>query len=492
MAAVAPEDAATGSSPGRAVRRVGLGARLALGAAAATAGVLLPAQPALAHGIEGSAELPIPVWLFGWAAVAVLIVSFVALGSLWKQPRLQHDRPRPVLPLPEWVVGACGLLGIAILALVVYSGFAGTDDPDGNFAVVFVYIWLWVGVAVASALFGDLFHAFSPWRAIARAAVWAVRRAGREARAPRRYPDGLGRWPAVATIAAFAWLELVFTSRDDPRILAALALAYTLLQLGGMALFGIEAWTRRGDGFGALFGLYARLSPFERREGKLCVRRPLSGAPPLEAIAGTVALIVTAIGATTFDGFSNGPVWAAIADPLEDWLSGLGVGVGTAGELAGTIGLLGCIALVGGLYRLGIAGVKTIDAARGAGQLQRTFVHSLIPIAFAYTLAHYFSLLVLQGQDLIYLASNPLGHGTDYFGTAGFEVDLGLVSAAGIWYVQVAALLGGHLAGLTLAHDRSIALYPRRTQAVRSQYWMLVVMVAFTSLGLWLLSAVNA
>jgi hypothetical protein len=57
--------------------------------------------------------------------------------------------------------------------------------------------------------------------------------------------------------------------------------------------------------------------------------------------------------------------------------------------------------------------------------------------------------------------------------------------------VQVVALVAGHVGGLTLAHDRALATYRSHEEAVRSQYWMLVVMVGFTSLGLWLLSAVN-
>ena len=48
------------------------------------------------------------------------------------------------------------------------------------------------------------------------------------------------------------------------------------------------------------------------------------------------------------------------------------------------------------------------------------------------------------------------------------------------------------MAGLTLAHDRALALYDKARLAVRSQYWMLAVMVGFTSLALWLLSQANA
>ena len=116
---------------------------------------------------------------------------------------------------------------------------------------------------------------------------------------------------------------------------------------------------------------------------------------------------------------------------------------------------------------------------------------SLVPIALGYLVAHYFSLLVTQGQATGYLISDPMGTGSDLFGTAGFRIDYGLLSAAAIWYVQVAALVGGHVSGLALAHDRALVVYGDAEDAADSQRWMLVVMVTFTCLGLWLLSAVN-
>ena len=105
--------------------------------------------------------------------------------------------------------------------------------------------------------------------------------------------------------------------------------------------------------------------------------------------------------------------------------------------------------------------------------------------------AHYFSLLAYNGQDLWRLANDPLGNGADYFGGANATINYGVVSATGIWYVQVGALVIGHVAALVLAHDRALALYRDPKLAVRSQYWMLAIMVGFTSLALWLLSQAN-
>jgi hypothetical protein len=466
--------------------------RAAVAVAAALVVAALAPAVASAHGLVGRADLPIPTWLFGWAAAIVLGASFVALSSLWRQPRLQEPAERRLVRIPRVVDVVCGALGIAFFGVVVYAGFAGSDVPTANIAPTAIYVVFWVGLAVASVLFGDVFRAFNPWRSVAVAIAWVARPLTR-GRTARAYPQWLGYWPAAAGILGFAWLELAYppTDRTDPSHLALVAIAYAVVQLIGMAVYGIETWSRRGDAFGVYFNLFARLSPWDRRDGVLHLRPLLGGAPSWPLLPGSVALLCVAIGSTTFDGFSNGPAWADLSPDLQSVFSDLGFGQQASLELTSTVGLLAAIGLVTLFFRLGIRGMQTVGRGHSRRELAGLFAHSLIPIAFAYALAHYFSLLVYQGQAMGYLASDPLGDGSDLFGTAGKGIDYNVISGSSIWYVQVAALVCGHVAGLVLAHDRALATYSDSREATRSQYWMLVVMVGFTSLGLWLLSAVN-
>ena len=444
-----------------------------------------------AHGLVGRADLPIPTWLFGWAAAAVLGASFAALGALWREPRLQQPRERRLVRIPRVIDAVCGALGIGIFGVVVYAGLEGTDVATANLADTAIYVIFWVGLVAGSVLFGDVFRAFNPWRSAAVALAFVARPLTRGRWRTRPYPDRLGRWPAALGILGFAWLELAYVDKTDPTKLAVVALAYAAVQLAGMATFGIEPWSRRGDAFGVYFNLFARLSPWERRDGVLYLRPLLSGAPSWDVVPGSVALLCVAIGSTSFDGFSNGQLWADLSPNLQSLFSDLGAGQEVALELANTVGLLGGVGLVALFFRLGIQGMRTVDSTRSPRELMGLFVHSLIPIAFAYAMAHYFSLLIYQGQAIAYLASDPLGDGSNIFGTANNGIDYGVISGSGIWYVQVGVLVCGHVAGLVLAHDRAVATYSDVKQATRSQYWMLVVMVGFTSLGLWLLSAVN-
>ncbi len=441
----------------------------------------------IAHGIVGRADLPIPETLFGAAAAAVLVVSFLALAAGWSRPRLEPVRERALFRLPLLVEVVCGAIGVAVFALVVYAGLAGTDSQQDNLAPTAVYVGFWVGVPLLSLLIGDWFRLFNPWRALGRATGWVASRFSETEVFP--YPDRLGRWPAAAGILAFVICELCWATGREPGPLAVLMLVYAFVQLAGQGVYGVEAWSRRGDAFGVWFGLFAMLAPLGRRaEGTLVLRPPVAGATQLAPVAGTVGLLVIGIGSTGFDGASEGPLFNGVRPDLQEVFTSLGASLGLGLELAYVVGLLVAIGMVGGLWRLGTEGMpRTEDRDRRA--LSRAFAHTLIPIAAAYVVAHYFSLLAYNGQDLWRLASDPLGDGSDLLGGADGGIDYSVLSATAIWYAQTLALVAGHIAALVLAHDRALVVYGSARAAARSQIVMLVLMVCFTCLGLWLLSA---
>jgi hypothetical protein len=449
----------------------------------------------LAHGLVARADLPIPEWLFAWAAGMVLVVSFVALAVLWPQPRLQQ---RDWRPLPGGIGRAlasrpvevlCGAIGVFLLALTVYAGLRGEQSPTANFAPIFIYVIFWLALVPASVLFGDVFKAFNPWRAIGRAVAGVARLGARgELPAPLPYPEWLGRWPAAAGIFAFAALELVASNGDKPENLAIATLVYSAVTFIAMALYGVDRWIERGEAFSVYFNLFSRLSAIETRDGEVGLRRPLSGLPALSELPGTVALLAVMIGSTSFDGASEKAPWTSISPDLASSFQDVGLAPQSALELAFLIGLVGSILIVAGFYRLGVLGARSVGGDLSARRLSNTFVHTLVPIALAYVAAHYLTLLLFQGQALGYLASDPLGKGSDLFGTAGWQIDYGVIGANATWYWQVGFVIAGHVAALVLAHDRALALYDRAKLAVRSQYWMLAVMVGFTGLALWLLS----
>lgn len=453
----------------------------------------------LAHGLVGRTDLPIPEWLFGWAAAVVLVVSFVALAVLWPQPRLQDGGVRPLHaglsralsnPVVEVV---CGAIGVALLLLVVYSGLSGAQVATANFAPNFVFVVFWVGLVPVSILLGDVFRAFNPWRALGRMVAWIAQTAAREPLpAPLAYPDRLGYLPAAAGLFAFTALELVASNGSEPKNVAIATLIYSAVTFVAMALYGVETWLARGEAFSVYFGLFARISPWTHREGRLGLRKPLSGLAGFEPLRGSVLVLAMMIGTVTFDGAAEAPLWTRTAPHVADAFKSLGLSPERALEAAFFIGLCVAVALIYSFYKLGVAGAASVGGGFSGGQLGRTFVHTLVPIATAYVLAHYLTFLLYQGQSMKFLVSNPLGRdGTDIFGSAENAIDYGVIGATTAWYYQVALVVVGHVAALILAHDRALVTYDKPRLAVRSQYWMLVVMVGFTSLALWLLAQSN-
>ena len=345
-----------------------------------------------------------------------------------------------------------GAIGVFLLGAVVYTGLEGTDEPNLNFAVTFVFVTFWLGMVVLSILLGDVFRAFNPWRAIARTAGAVFRLiAGQPHSAPLRYPERLGRWPAAAGIVGFVWLELVYATSglgavglqpDDGRGCDA-----RLHRLHAASRWPCSG-SRPGSARRGLLGLLRDVLPARSAGGPrraAGVRRPLAAATRWAAVPGSLALVVATIAATTFDGAQEG-LWQQPIRDLFDRLTDLGLGPTAAFRTSESIFFALTLAGVAAIYWAGVRGMRTVRGSPALRSLGRSFAHTLIPIGVAYLAAHYFSLFVFAEQaQFTYLLSDPLGDGSDLFGTASGGIDYGLLGANTIWYVQVAALVTGHV-----------------------------------------------
>jgi len=448
----------------------------------------------LAHGIGGVRDLPVPESFFFTTAAIVLVVSFVLLGALWRRPLLAAHRDGVPLPsrvsrvvLSRALRVVLQLVSVAVFCLTLASALFGTSNELLNFAPTFVYVIFWLGIPLLSVLFGNVWRALSPWQAIADATVWVLERGGREASPILDWSARWGRYPAAGALFAFVALELTYTRPAYPRTLAIAIALYTYWALAGMAVYGREAWSRGGEGFAVAFALLARIAPFAVRGRNVVIRWPFTGLAGAETVAGTLLFVAVMLGSTSFDGFSRTRSWQNLVGDLR---ANLVESSQRIVDLAVTgLNLLGLAVLIGAVLLTYSAAVWAARAlARAPRSLVPDFVLPLVPIAAAYMVAHYFSLFVIQGQFIVTLISDPFGRGWDLLGTADFAPDLAIVSPETVWYVQVGALVAGHVAGLAVAHDRAVALFEDRRAALRSQYPMLGLMVLYTVGGLWILS----
>jgi hypothetical protein len=423
----------------------------------------------------------------------VLVFSFLALGALWKTPQL--ERRRAGRPLPAGLErflrspilhGILGAISAGLLVLIFLTALIGEPSSAQNLSPTFIYVIFWLGLVPVQVLFGNVWPVLNPWRAIANGVEWIWRQLGQEWKPPLEYPERLGLWPAAFFLLCVAAMELVYAEPASPRALALAIALYSYSMWFGMAAYGRQAWDSHGNGFTVYFGLLARIAPFGEHEGRFVLRMPFSGLSGRDTTRGLLAFVAVMLGSVGFDGFSRSPFWqdlrARVEGPYIVDQPGRAELFTTALSLAG---LIGCVLVVALAY-LGAVWLaeRTVRSDR---PLAPEFVQSLIPIALVYAVAHYFTLLVIQGQYALPLASDPFGFGWDLFGTIDYAPNIAPFSPNTVWYVQVGALVAGHVAGLTVAHDRAVTILPER-DALRSQYAMLGLMVVYTVGGLWLLS----
>jgi hypothetical protein len=411
---------------------------------------------------------------------------------LWKRPQLERRAPgRPfpgrleailrsrVLRVPVQAASA------ALLVLVFLTALLGEPSSAQNLSPTFVYVIFWLGLVPLQVLFGDLWRVLNPWLAIADGVAWLWRSLGQTWTPPLSYPERLGVWPGAFFLFCFAALELAYAEPANPRALALAIALYSYAMWFGMAAVGRRTWDGHGNGFTVYFGLLARIAPIGERDGRLVLRMPFSGLSGADHRPGLLALVAVMLGSVGFDGLSRASFWQDLSADLQRpyILDAPGKAELIATGLA-VAGLLGCVLLVALAY---LAATRGAERSVGGGRSFRAeFLPSLVPIALVYAIAHYLTLLLIQGQYAIPLASDPFGYGWDLFGTVDYAPNIAPLSPNTVSYAQFGALAAGHVAGLAIAHDRAVSLLPER-DALRSQYAMLALMILYTVGGLWLL-----
>jgi hypothetical protein len=429
----------------------------------------------LAHGIGGRVDLPVPSWLAVYAGGVVVAITFFVVISMWTTPRFSGTAgiavPRLQRVIDAQVVTALvRVVGVVILVLFLLTAWAGRNDGGlGNPSPTWLYVWFWVGLVPLSIACGPVWKQMNPLRSLAGAARWILRST------PRQLPQRLAYWPAVASLVAFLWLELVDDESASPRAVALFVTVYAVVHVLAGTAYG-QAWFDRGDGFDVYSQMIAYASPWGRRtDGQLILRNPLEGLTTVPTSPNLTPVVLTVLGSTAFDGLSRSGWWA-----------GLVGGTDRAAYLwLGTIGIAATLAAVTATY-----GVAVWATGRFMGTATRPsaqFAHTLVPIAIGYTVAHYFSFAVFQGQQGLLLANDPLGRGWNLFGLRGASVDYFLLSATTIALVQVSAIVIGHAVAVVSAHDKALAVLPGN-KSRSGQYPLLIVMILYTTVGIMLVS----
>lgn len=474
------------------------------------------------HAFGSVISLPIPAYLYWTAGAAVVILSFTIVNLFVRGRRIKSAYPTYDLTSRGWfrlldnavVIGAAKFTSAGIFILIILTGFLGSSEQSKNFAPVFVWIIWWVGAAYFHAFIGNFWSFLNPWKIIFGTIF--VRIAGLPIRGlrPSWYPRPLGMWPAITLFLLFGWLELAYPEPAEPFTIALLATAYTITTFAGMAIFGMNTWLHNGEAFSVFFRFLSSFSITEvvvknrsvcracelACDPRLCInclscaqrapRKQVSLRPFAIGVLNmrvdrfdAMAFVILMLSTVTFDGFSRTFVWYGLIgiSPYSPDLLSLSIDK--------TFGLMGFFLAFIGIFAFTTDLVTFLSRSKeSTSTVSQRFVVSLLPIAMVYQLAHYTTFILVNGQLIIRLISDPFGYGWNLFGTSEYPIIIPREWTL-LWNYMVLLVVVGHVIAVYVAHLIALRLFPNYKFAVRSQYPMMVLMVAYTMVGLWLLSA---
>ena len=374
----------------------------------------------------------------------------------WVGPRLHLWFNRP------YVLVTVRVLVAAVFLLVIYAGLFGTPAPQRNLATMLTWTVWWSGVVISVFFVGSAWCAICPWDSLA---TWLVRqrlwRRGSEhaslnLRVPKLFRN---TWPALAMFVILSWLELGVGVTTSPYATALLALLMVVLATISLAVFERKAFCRYFCAVGRTLGAYSAMAPVALRpvDKQVCADcRTLDcyhGTPevepcPTHLVLGRITqntyctscgacamscphhnvdwqlrrvgdevvhasrphwdeawFILGLLALTLFHGFTMMPYW-------EGWIRQLAVRIGDSGQLLASfsIGMLAAVTLPIVLYSLCVWLIYTLT--RKQEHYRRIFsslAFSLLPLAFAYHVAHNLTHLVRESSGFLAVASHPLG-----------------------------------------------------------------------------------
>jgi hypothetical protein len=441
-----------------------------------------------AHAFGQRYELPIPLALFVFAGAGVVLLSFFLVLRQGAKPGPElaaTDRPPINLPNAASITGS-----LLVFAGLVGAGLLGSQEIPENILPTLFWVIVWVGVALSCGLVGDWTQGLNPFANLSKLAdSHGVRKLILARTDPIAWPDRLSWWPAVVLLYLVVACELIFNqSMTIPANMALAFITYAVVCLTAGLIFG-PSWLQKGEVFTVLFNTWGRLGYF--RFGSPGRRGWLGGLDaPFAPELSRVVFILLLLASVSFDGLLSTPLWSRLQHQLPSVVS-----VGTVGyAILALLAFALVTVLLWGLFTAFAIGVSRAGNHHHTPlQTLTGLLPSLLPISFAYLLAHYLQYLLVNGQLIFPLLGNPVGSDSwpihlPYPFNDSYEPNPHVLSTGAAWYFAVAVIVIAHVLAVVLAHRHLVKTGKTKEAARLSEYPWIAAMVAYTMLSLWLLA----
>jgi len=411
--------------------------------------MIIKNSASLNHGVVNVGDLPIPFDIVLNSSALVVLITFVYLKVSWKESIITPRQE--VFNDKQNFIGK--LFGIIILFLLVAPGIFGNESSKTSVAPLILWVFLWIGVPVLGLLFGDIYSKFNPLN------LFSLK---------SDKPESV--YFACVLFIGLTWFELVWSRPGNPLNIAVVLI--TLFVCVNLLRYFLKKSLIEVDPLLLLHYLYSKLKLFN---SKPYFRSLLDNIGNLAKLRGIEYFVLLMIGTVTYDGLRETTFWYNQFGSRTD-----DMGFSTMMFLIMNLGTIL-------FYRFAcFFAIKVGGSDLKLNHVSNLFGHTMLPIAFAYHVTHYLTLLLFESQTFFYRFNDPIGIGMNILNVQEPTINY-FVEPLVIWGIQVAVTLLGHMLSVVLAHDLAVKLFGHQ-QSDKTQYIFLFITVALTLQALFVLS----
>ena len=411
--------------------------------------MILINSASLNHGVVNVGDLPIPFDIVLNSSALVVLITFVYLKVSWKESIITPRQE--VFNDKQSFIGK--LFGIIILFLLVAPGIFGNESSKTSIAPLILWVFLWIGVPVLGLLFGDIYSKFNPLN------LFSLK---------SDKPESV--YFACILFIGLTWFELVWRRPGNPLNIAVVLI--TLFVCVNLLRYFLKKSLIEVDPLLLLHYLYSKLKLFN---SKPYFRSLLDNIGNLAKLRGIEYFVLLMIGTVTYDGLRETTFWYNQFGSRTD-----DMGFSTMMFLIMNLGTIL-------FYRFAcFFAIKVSGSDLELNHVSNLFGHTMLPIAFAYHVTHYLTLLLFESQTFFYRFNDPIGIGMNILNVEEPTINY-FIEPLVIWGIQVAVTLLGHMLSVVLAHDLAVKLFGHQ-QSDKTQYIFLFITVALTLQALFVLS----
>ena len=447
-----------------------------------------------AHGFGERYDLPIPLTFFLIGAGLTIIFSFFLLLLFYKQNKKTNEFKSPVIINQntlnnisfKLIKSFIKISSVFIFLLIILTGYLGSNNPIENFSAPMIWIIWWVGFGIITPIIGDFWKILNPIKIIFSFIVEKI------IKQPKflnkglfKYPKELDVWPIIFSFLLFSWFENVGNG-SNPLTLSILITIYSLTTITLMFLFGCKTWLEKGDLFSVYYHIMGSFGIFNISQNEnlktlqISLRLPVLGLAKLKTPnIPFVIFHIILLGTISFDGLSETSLWSKVEILL---IPGLGR------MITESLGIILIPTLFFILLWIVCWIIFIITKEKTPETIITSLIFSLTPIAIAYHIAHYISYILITGQLIIPLISDPFGYGWNIFGTTNYSLNIGIINAKTAWYSSVIIIILGHVFSVIIAHIKAKEIFSKNSIVVKSQLPFLILMIFYTAFSLWIIS----